>query len=443
MEARVPERPSAAPASPRRRAAVTRTVLLGVDFGTSFTKVVWRDWASDELYGVVTTSSGPFQPSIVWRTPNGRLSLTKPRGSATAEPWMKMRLADLDVDPAEQRRLLAMSVFFVGSVIRAARQTVSARFQGDNIEWAGGALGCPATYHDDDRLVPFRDLAAAAWAWAQDESAPSDLPSLIDWCSREFPSSDETGFEVRPEVAAAVDCFTMRPDASSGVYLFFDIGGGTLDGACFKLDRIGAEKTVYLWASNVASLGVEEACRRLSAQAPNLSDAAIRQAVFKGAAPPECDPEPLMREVRQFIARLIMKGKGSADWLERPFARPAAWRSLDDVVSATAPLPIFLGGGGMAASLYRAATANVWALHSLGQAGVPQLAVGELTPPSRDWPEDVPFHRFAVAYGLTRPATDAGDWKLPGQLSSAQEPTRESWRDWNGIAYGDNKDVYD
>lgn len=426
-----------------RRAAITRTVLLGIDFGTSFTKVVWRDWASDELYGVVSTAAGPFQPSIVWRTPDDRLSLAKPRGSATAEPWLKMRLADLDVDPVERRRLLAMSVFFVGSVIRSAQQLVSARFKGDDIEWAGGALGCPAAYHDDDRLAPFRDLASAAWAWAQDASAPSDLPGLITWCNRRFPGAEETGFEVRPEVAAAVDCFTMRPDASSGIYLFFDIGGGTLDGACFKLDRIGAEKTVYLWASNVASLGVEEACRRLGAQAPDLSETVIRRVVFEGAYARGCDPEPVIKEVRQFIAKLIMKAKGRADWLRQNFARPAAWRSLDSVVSASAPLPIFLGGGGMAASLYRNAAAKVWTLHNLGQAGVPRLAIGELAPPSRDWPQDVPFHRCSVAYGLTRPATDAGDWRLPSQFSSAQPPAKQGWGDWNGVGYGDNKDAYD
>lgn len=418
-------------------------ILLGVDFGTSFTKVVWRDWGGDDRYGVVRLGSTDyFRASEVWRDARDHLHLEPASAEARSERWLKMRLADPQGDPSSVEDLLAMSIFFVGRAIRDAKAFVTAQFSGRTIQWAGGALGCPAAYHDDDRLPLFQRVADAAWAWAADPKAPSDLDSLRGWCAQSWPDAAATNFEVRAEVAAAVDCFTMRPDASSGVYVFLDVGGGTLDGACFKLDRRSEHKDVFLFASKVERLGVEEA-RRAACQEwmPQLSNVA-EQLIRTGRGEFKAELGWLKKELYRFIGTLIAEGKGDENWLQLAFQRPAAWRSFDDQLKDARPLPIFLGGGGMAHAVYRECADTVWAKNSLKNFDIPPLATGQFTPPNADWPATAPFHRCAVAYGLTRPTDQAGNWRL---LTKAQTKANRHERqvgDRNGIDYLSSADAY-
>lgn len=434
---------SAGSASAALKSQPPMVMLLGVDFGTSFTKVVWRDWGADDRYGVVPLgSSDYFRASEVWRDASDQLHLEAPSAQARTERWLKMRLAEPEGDPASLEDLVAMSVFFVGRAIRDAKAAVSAEFRGREIQWAGGALGCPAAYHDDDRLPLFQRVADAAWAWAADADAPSDLEGLRGWCERNWPDVTATNFEVRAEVAAAVDCFTMRPDASSGVYVFLDVGGGTLDGACFKLDRRSDRKDVYLFASKVERLGVEEAKRATCQEWAPKVDAVAEQLMRTGQGEFKAELGWLKRELYRFIGTLIVEGKGDENWLQLAFQRPAAWRSLDDQLKDARPLPIFLGGGGMAHSVYRECADTVWAKNSLGKYDIPRLATGEFTPPNAEWPQAAPFHRCAVAYGLTRPTDQAGNWRLLTKAQTKASRKEKQVHDRNGVDYLSSADAY-
>jgi len=47
-----------------------------------------------------------------------------------------------------------------------------------------------------------------------------------------------------PEIAAAVQSFISSRDAQPGVYVYFDIGGGTVDGVAFNYVNRDGEKTL-------------------------------------------------------------------------------------------------------------------------------------------------------------------------------------------------------
>lgn len=396
-----------------------RLLLLGIDFGTAYTKVVWRDWGGVRV-GVAPIGDGgqSMAPSVVWVDGEGGLHLSDP-GSARAERLLKMRLASGDPRDGDPEEIAALSAFFVGSALRIGLASAKKALRGADVSLYGAALGCPAEYCDDGRLATFQRVASQAWRWAHDEAAPRSLDALKTWMKTEAGAEAAELFEARAEVAAAVDCFTMRPDAEVGRYVFLDIGAGTLDGACFLLYREGGMTKVTVLATSVAPLGVEIVARELAALTGADADA-LHLELFQQRSIEEGTWQPVRSKLGAFIGDLMHRARKNdpiGDWLTPLDARPRAWTSLEDQVELARRLPVFFGGGGMTSPFYRDAARRAGA-NLANNYGIPRLALGEVAPPAGfESARDAPFHRFAVAFGLTRPFTETPPWILPARLA--------------------------
>ena len=133
----------------------------------------------------------------------------------------------------------ALCVFFRGFGAEGRFRIRPHGIPGASTSLSTRALGCPAQYCDDGRVAAFQRVAQprpGAGRTTRRRRASLDALRRRDGrrTGRRMPRKL---LEARAEVAAAVDCFTMRPDAEEGRYLFLDVGAGTLDGACFKLYR--------------------------------------------------------------------------------------------------------------------------------------------------------------------------------------------------------------
>jgi hypothetical protein len=208
--------------------------------------------------------------------------------------------------------------------------------------------------------------------------------------------------------------------------VFLDIGGGTIDGAIFRLYRHDGKPKVTVLSTSVADLGTEILAERASLVLGDFEH--CRELLF-GLGP--FDPPPwatLRSDVGAFFGKLFVDARrldSASDWSGDHRSYPY-WRVFDDVSVNANALSVFFGGGGIASHLHREAVTR--AEKGLrANYGCPPLNLGEVIGP-RDFEgtADAPFHRMAVAYGLARSPLAALEWKLPSELDhiSARHPAR-------------------
>jgi hypothetical protein len=105
-------------------------------------------------------------------------------------------------------------------------------------------VGVPVEHYDSQVLETFRKVLGVAWLWVKDSQIPGTLVDAIAAYNNMAGRLNEevSDFHAVPEIAAAVQSFVMSREAVPGVYVYFDVGGGTVDGVAFNFlnDQGGA-----------------------------------------------------------------------------------------------------------------------------------------------------------------------------------------------------------
>src|SRR5690606_26362658 len=165
-----------------------------------------------------------------------------------------------------------LSAFFLANVIKGTKQTIMSTWRdhiGDReVIWSAN-VGLPVEYVDSDVARKFQEVLAVAWGWAEEE-VPSGRLSDIEGAYSQATTCRDARMsycQTYPEIAAAVLSFATSRHSKPGIYVYFDIGGGTVDGVAFNLVRSAGEVRINFYSGHVASLGAdwiaEDVCRRL------------------------------------------------------------------------------------------------------------------------------------------------------------------------------------
>lgn len=450
------------------------SINLGIDFGTRLTKICAR---SEEVGATIVDFAnagldGALIPSIVFLNDDGNLAVPDP--GTTSLPnnriaYLKMALAErgqlgLNVD----RNLLPhhsdeiaepLSAFFLANVIQSAKRAITLAWHdhiGDReVIWSAN-VGLPVEYVDSDVAPKFQEVLAVAWGWAEG-TAPTGRVSDIE---RAY-SRATTRYDARnsycqtyPEIAAAVLSFATSRNSKPGIYVYFDIGGGTVDGVAFNLVRSGGEVRINFYSGEVASLGAdwvaEDVCRRLRETYHGSWNVELAKRILLTGHPNEVDAAfaRYSRETSKLAGRVIWEGrrKDGRDWRREQFQASTAHRTLrrhgDD--KNVAPLRVFVGGGGSRARFYRRAISCAYERNSLKFHGVPPFDLIEVpAPPDLQMQTVDPheYHRFLIAYGLSVPFGEGPDIGLPSQFEVF---VPERLTHTNGLPdYADHKDIFD
>ena len=155
-----------------------------------------------------------------------------------------------------------LSAFFLSVVMRRARRWVESTWArhigGRQIIWSAN-VGLPVQHCDAPVADTFQWVLATAWRWSGQPPRHRILGHVAEDylrdCDLEDPARSEC--QAYPEIAAAVLSFATSRSAAEGVYVYFDVGGGTLDGVVFALKRPRGEVEINFYSGEVASLGVE------------------------------------------------------------------------------------------------------------------------------------------------------------------------------------------
>ena len=237
---------------------------IGIDFGTSCTKIVIADKQQDKAFAV------PFMeqmgvgryllPGIVFKTNDYHLD-------DCGKPLRDLKLNLLSEQVHVEDMVHATA--FLGLAIRHARGWLfteqAALYRHATIAWTL-CIGMPSEDPNDPRLKPrFERLGIAAWLAAESEGPLTDdllkqCLSHAEWFQKGNPQAPEIDLEIRavPELAAQVhghvasESFDPR---GRNTFMIVDIGAGTIDSCLFHVHR---DKKTRRWNFLMYTKAVEE-----------------------------------------------------------------------------------------------------------------------------------------------------------------------------------------
>jgi len=434
-------------------------LIAGVDFGTSFTKVVVRDTNTPTQDAAVVTFPGHVDGLLPSLVGIGRDCLTPPAalGDSAAVPYLKMLAAHaangkaLDAIPIRipdalnalrslrtdldlMRELLA---FYFAHVMAATEDFIRTRSPWRDFDFTPGnqndfliyQLAVPTGLLADggatERL--FRDafIAGHELRHSADSAMRKAVPQTF-WSENvaRVLSGDRTERESRfqwqcllyPEVAAAVQTIFRSPNARDGLYITMDVGAGTVDLNAFNRfsghpNERGQNpnRGLNYYSAIVCPLGVQ-----------NLHDPhrAVRPR----------DEAELMKELRDKLHALYLLARRH---------QPNNGTTLGNRTWDQASLFIFGGGADYSNNDYRNNDYRnndyrnyIYRINfsaGLADAGIHMPQVLNL-PAARDitLPRNVDFGRFAVAYGMAFPRYNLDTVRLPHELQTFRELYPES-----------------
>jgi hypothetical protein len=443
----------------------TVAINFGIDFGTSFTKVCFRDVGTEES-GVVAFGerSGHLLPTVVAVDSSGKLLCldeTPPGCEITRITYLKMRLAGAGfgnplpvvrgIDLNEPIAVRALSSWFLARVLQRSQQSMK-NHEADRLKnrrpvWSAN-VGVPVEHCDSDAIEAFRQVLATAWLWIKRDQVPSTLDNLLSSYSRTLPelAAEIADFHAVPEIAAAVQSFVMSREAEPGIYIYFDIGGGTIDGVAFDFINDNGSRRINFYSGKVAPLGLSALAAALGYDmGGDIAADVLEQMINGGGA---ASKKGFVDKIQRLVAEVVWaaKQKDGRTWIRDARHRHGHERkyigSLDP--KNMEPLTVFIGGGGARAAWYRTAISSTYHDFKHKNAGIPPYKLIEVPKPGdlsmaslhRD-----EFRRFAISYGLSIPFGEGPDLGLPSQFSKAEPPP--VWKPPGVVDYADSKDVYD
>ena len=244
-------------------AAASRELVLGLDFGSSSTKLVISDRAAGKSFAVpVADAVGTRRfllPTAIHEC-DDRYSLDD---AGTLYTGLK---SDLLASP-ENVRVRERAVAYLALAIRRARgwlfTTHESIYRDVPIFWTL-SIGIPKQQGQIDRDTSlYKRLAAAAWRVAG-APAPVTTGNVVAAMQRNEGRQTDDTVEVRvvPEIAAEIygfvssESFDPKPD---NVFLMVDVGGKTLDASLFRVKRNKANRWDFsFFTSVVRPLGALE-----------------------------------------------------------------------------------------------------------------------------------------------------------------------------------------
>ena len=433
-------------------------INLGIDFGTTYTKICYRDLGAEESQ-IITFSGNSLEaalvPSVVVVDDNDNLSL--PNSTTSTQNchvcYLKMGLADPNAmeiwspNRSEEKirdkiAIKALSSWYLGTVVSKTRKWIheyrSDLLRGRSVRWSAN-IGVPVEHYDSPEIDTFHEVLRVAWAWgtADDDRIPSDLSTAIErYKEAASTASGPTDFHAVPEIAAAIQSFVYSREAAPNKYIYFDIGGGTMDGVAFRFLNIQGRQKINFLSSSVKSLGasaVEDHIGRT--KSGTYENSVVRNILEHSNFEEFTDADENLQErinkfrikVQQFVAGVVWSAKqkeAGHDWLEESFEDSPLMRNRHVVrpnLLKLEPLMVFVGGGGAGSKWYLDAIHSTHKDFQHIDAGIPCYELSEVPMPSDldlNGLVDNSYRRFAIAYGLSFPLGQGPEIRLPSQVDS-------------------------
>jgi hypothetical protein len=415
----------------------TVDINIGIDFGTKYSKICYRN-VSQEKSKIVKFSNGAATlescliPSIVCMKKDGTLvtGLTQSEWKKTSKgcvvfEFIKMKLAALDSEQVVGGQRSATDIdssaleteslcaYFIATLIKRTKEWIvnndKELFKNRTPRWSAN-LGVPVEYYDSPAIHRFRRVLSIAWVIADElDTSPMKMDKIIARY-REISINivtESSDLQAVPEIAAAVQSFLISREASPGVYIYFDIGGGTLDGVSFRFWQEDGESRVSFYSGKVGTYGVNILADAVASQGDfsreELESALVSENDLLSGKP---EFHEYKNPIQTLVATVVCEGN-SKD--------PSGFKSG---INSNC-LRVFVGGGGERSAYYKSLIQTTHSARMHDNLNIPPYSLMTVHKP-RDLDlagiNESDYHRFAVSYGLSVPDGEIADYKLPSMI---------------------------
>jgi len=232
-------------------------IIVGLDFGTAFTKVMLRNTTIDELHALRFVHEGReelFLPSVLYLRDGAILhpiGIDCGQGLPTI-PYLKMALAEKcrrttdrwlrlatranggELSFAVGDYIEALTGYFLFPIVQQALLSIKTRwpdYQSHPKDQVFFQMSIPAEDVQEEKVL---DTFKKCLFWAVEKATKggyeSDLAKMADAINSQQPLQD--CFFIA-EVTANVMVYRRSREGRSGLYLFVDVGAGTVDLSVF------------------------------------------------------------------------------------------------------------------------------------------------------------------------------------------------------------------
>ncbi|MGV0023960.1 hypothetical protein [Phormidesmis priestleyi] len=412
---------------------------LGIDFGTSFTKVCFRDVVNDRSEIVtftdeITHLEEALLPTKIGILPDGTLitGLTVSEWQRDDHPiettveFIKMRLANFDLPQgagswqlkklptgvSDAETVENLCAYYLSRVMIRAQDWIRRNkpdlIINQKIDWSAN-VGVPVEYCDSPAIVRFKKALSLAWLLSNEpQTELITLQNLHDRLKPLRATLEETAIDCHatPEIAAEVWSLISSREVDEGFYVLFDVGDGTMDGCSFHYRNDEGERKVDFYSGKVNPLGVTAFSQRL-AQELGVAEIDVKDTVCGNSTRyfDRFQTSTARKEIQRLVAKVIREG--SLRYGEHGFRL---------VYGSKTTLDILIGGGGGQTSFYEQAIKSTHQDFQHARSGIPAYEVRSLPMPKdleTNGISQQEFHRFAVAYGLSIPEGEQPEIRLP------------------------------
>ena len=418
-------------------------IQVGVDFGTSTTKIAFQQLGREGIVPVVLNhgiNSVPdfCLPSVATFDHSGTLVVgieaakaleTAPQSDGIRGLKVllagkyddQMRAPDLEeafrrccVTSDSDLSVEGVTAVFLAYTLRKARHTITGRpeYRGQAINLAFNVcvpieqVESNRVLNAFERVVLWAEVLEAAWpAAANTEWLATNQAAYAE---KDLPAERRRTFII-PESVAQAASYVSSLHRQPGLHALIDLGAGTTDVSIFNLLDESDEGHSYWYASGNLPAGAREVERIIADESPGYTSAEVVEVLSQLERRAS---DMALAAITAHLRRIREDSKRVWSAAFYHLGREGPWHDVK----------IFSCGGGAHLPGVEDVFAEPWWPH-LAQQGV-RFPVQALPEPDdyRSLGGSVPFGRLAVAYGLAIPKPLLGIYTLPGDCPEHTPP---------------------
>jgi len=499
---------------------------LGIDFGTKFTKVCVRDTDRERSWVITFTNGSPNLDEALLPTKIGICSDGSLLAGLTESEWktqpqtqidvdfIKMRLANIEltkegegysfdslpkfheIDLNTPENLENISAYYLSRVILKAKAWVLKNnadlVKGQKISWSIN-IGVPVKYFDSNAINRFCKVLSLAYLLSESHPESLTFNHLNDYATllkNDASNRENISCFAIPEIAAAVYSYTISRQAEPGIYIFFDVGSGTIEGASFRFFRENKMPKIEFYTGEVEPIGMNALAKQVNMRVADIPEFKIEKQLVDNSYLMLQNIESLSKQVgpqspneHYHVANSVdvgFNGKVTIELIKKALENQPSieeqmilnlillgqrriHRQVAEVVvtckekspeyfKSSSSLRVFLGGGGGISEFYRHTIESTHAAFDHKYAGIPVYDLRDVPFPGQGGTEadkfDMSgiehshFHRFSIAYGLSIPDYEAPEVTgFPRQFPIVPSPPHQPITPESGRYPDDNSSM--
>ncbi len=426
-------------------------LIIGLDFGTAFTKVVIgesRISYAVPFPGLAGNGNTYLLPGLLSIDTDGVCRLGSQQGGPRQIENLKMRFLGGDFSASCQAKIAV----FLALVLRHSRDWLLTEhkntYENSDIDWYVN-VGLPTdSWHDVKITGIYRTIVQAAWASSisSEPVALASMSKLLNGGMDDAPNlihPEKIG--LFPEFVAQINGYVRSPSRNPGLHALVDVGAGTVDITVFNVHKNDDGDDMFpIFAKCVKPLGVTF----LFKHRLDKSNYAGDQKIDSFENPPNAID----------CAKMLQTTAEKLQEIDIPFRAELAGafdEQLNHTRTQQVPLaptidhsgnesasflrqqgeeeegvPFFICGGGARVAFYADIFQKLASLRKLPHDGKScKLSVTAIPKPEKLQAENIlpeDYHRLSVAYGLSFDALDTGEIR---KMNEVEDFTVEAKRE--------------